>query len=155
MIAVDTNVLVGAIQTFDPAIRTAARRAVKSLYRQREELICFPQNLVEFWNASTRPATANGLGFVPEQAARYVDLFQTLMRLLPETPEIFPAWRRLVLQHRVSGIRVHDAPIAAAMMVHQVPRILTFDFDDFRRYDHLTALDQLLSKSVCCVTCLH
>jgi hypothetical protein len=89
MIAVDTNVLVGSIQTFDPALRAAARRAVKSLYRQGEQLLCFPQNLVEFWNASTRPANANGLGFSPEQAARYVDRFQTLLRLFPETAEIF------------------------------------------------------------------
>jgi len=94
MIAVDTNVLVGAIQTFDHQLRSAARGAVKSLYRQGEQLLCFPQNLVEFWNASTRPANANGLGFTPEQASRYVDRFQTLLRLLPETPEIFPAWRK-------------------------------------------------------------
>src|ERR1700694_1649872 len=126
MIAVDTNVLVGAIQTFDPAFRAAARHAVKSLYRHGEQLLCFPQNLVEFWNASTRPASANGLGFTPEQAARYVDRFQTLLRLLPETPDIFPTWRRLVLQHRVSGIKVHDARIVAAMTVYQVPTILTF-----------------------------
>jgi predicted nucleic acid-binding protein len=33
MIAVDTNILVGAIQTFDPALRATARRAVKALYR--------------------------------------------------------------------------------------------------------------------------
>ena len=125
MIAVDTNIMVGAIQTFDPALRVDARRAVKSLYRQGEQLLCFPQNLVEFWNASTRPADANGLGFSPEQAARYVDRFQTLLRLLPETAEIFPAWRKLVLKHRVSGIRVHDARIVAAMTVHPNGRSLT------------------------------
>ena len=80
MIAVDTNVLVGSIQTFDPQLRAIARQAVKSLYRQGEQLLCFPQNLVEFWNASTRPANANGLGFTPEQAARSVDRFQALLR---------------------------------------------------------------------------
>jgi hypothetical protein len=114
MIAVDTNVLVGAIQTFDPQLRVTARHAVKALYRHGEQLLCFPQNLVEFWNASTRPAGANGLGFTPEQAARYVDRFQALLRLLPDTPDIFPAWRKLVLEHRVSGIQVHDARIVAA-----------------------------------------
>jgi len=61
VIAVDTNVLIGAIQTFDPAARAAARRAVKLLHRRGELLVCFPQNLVEFWNASTRPAHGNGL----------------------------------------------------------------------------------------------
>ena len=143
MIAVDTNVFVGAIQTFDPAIRAAARHAVKSLYRQGEQLLCFPQNLVEFWNASTRPANANGLGFSPDQAARYVDRFQTLLKLLPETQEIFSTWRRLVLQHRVSGIHVHDARIVAAMTVYQVPKILTFDLDDFKRYEHITVLNPM------------
>ena len=140
MIAVDTNVLVGAIQTFDPQLRATARRAVKSLYHQGEQLLCFPQNLVEFWNASTRQSNANGLGLTPEQAARYVDRFQTILGLLPETPEIFPAWRKLVLQHRVSGIQVHDARIVAAMNVHQVSKILTFDLDDFKRYTGITVV---------------
>ncbi len=140
MIAVDTNVLVGAIQTFDPQLRAAARSAVKSLYRQGEQLLCFPQNLVEFWNASTRPATGNGLGFTPEQAARYVDRFQTLFDLLPETPEIFPTWRKLVLDYKVSGIQVHDARIVAAMLVHQVGQILSFDLDDFKRYRDITVV---------------
>ena len=63
MIAVDTNVLVGAIQTFDLQLRAAARRAVKSIYRQGEQLLCFPQNLAEFWNVSTRPACASGCQF--------------------------------------------------------------------------------------------
>ncbi len=90
MIAVDTNVFIGAIQTFDPALRATARRAVKSFYQQGDELLCFSQNLIEFWNAATRPAGGNGLGFSPEQAARYVDRFQTLVRLLPDSPEIFP-----------------------------------------------------------------
>jgi predicted nucleic acid-binding protein len=140
MIAVDTNVLVGAIQTFDPTLRAAARRAVKSVYRSGEELVCFPQNLVEFWNASTRPANSNGLGFSPDQAARYLDRFQTILRILPETPEIFPAWRKVVLHYRVSGIKVHDARIVAAMSIHQVPQILTFDLDDFNRYENISVV---------------
>ena len=140
MIALDTNIFVGAIQTFDPALRMTARGCVKKLYRQGEPLVCFPQNLVEFWNVATRAATANGLGLAPEQAARYVDRFQTIVRLLAETPAIFPAWRKLVLQHRVAGIHVHDARIAA-MIVHQVAAILTFDLDDFRRYAPIRVID--------------
>jgi hypothetical protein len=29
---------------------------------------------------------------------------------------------------------VHDARLVAAMNVHAVPRIVTFDVDDFKRY---------------------
>ena len=33
----------------------------------------------------------------------------------------------LVLQYRVTGMKVHDARIGAASIVHRVPKILTFD----------------------------
>jgi len=69
---------------------------VKALFLQGEELVCFSQNLVEFWNASTRTAKANGLGLTAQQAARYVDRFQMLLRLLPETPEILRASRSYI-----------------------------------------------------------
>jgi len=49
-------------------------------------------------------------------AARYVEKFLSLFELLPENANIFPAWQ-LVLQHRLSGIRVHDARIAAISMI--------------------------------------
>jgi predicted nucleic acid-binding protein len=45
-----------------------------------------------------------------------------------------------VLEHRVSGIQVHDARIVAAMTVHQVNSILTFDLDDFARYSDITVV---------------
>ena len=83
---------------------------------------------------------ANGLGLSPEQTARYVDRFQTIFRLLPETAEIFPTWRRIVLDQRVSGIHVHDARIVAAMTVHRVSKILTFDLDDFKRHAGITVV---------------
>jgi predicted nucleic acid-binding protein len=69
-----------------------------------------------------------------------LDRFQTIFRILPETLEIFPNWRKLVLQHRVSGIKVHDTRIVAAMSVHHVPKILTFDRDDFNRYESITVV---------------
>jgi len=55
MIAVDTNVLVGAIQTFDPQLHRTAREAVKYLYRRGEQLLCFPQNLVD--SGTSQPAS--------------------------------------------------------------------------------------------------
>jgi predicted nucleic acid-binding protein len=69
-----------------------------------------------------------------------VDRFQTLLQLLPETPEIFPTWLTLVLDYRVSGIQVHDARIVAAMTVHHVNKIVTFDLDDFKRYRGISTL---------------
>ena len=67
--------------------------------------------------------------------------FETILRIIPRNiSQIFPAWKDLVLTHKVSGIQVHDARIVAAMLVHQVNRILTFDVTDFRRYALITTL---------------
>lgn len=140
MIAVDTSILVGALQTFDPEIRTRARHAVKSLYRQKEQMVCFQQNLVEFWSVATRPVKSKGLGLTLDQTDQYVDRFLTAIRLLPETPEVFPMWQVLVLVHRVGGIHVHDARIVASMATHRVSRILSFDRDDFTGYAGITAI---------------
>lgn len=38
------------------------------------------------------------------------------------------------MQHNVPGVKVHDARLVAAMNVHNVPRILTFNAGDFLRY---------------------
>jgi predicted nucleic acid-binding protein len=140
MIAVDTSVWVGAIQTFDPELRTSARQAMKSLYRRKEPMVCFPQNLVEFWSVATRPVKAQGLGLTLDQTDQYVDRLLTVIRLLPETAQMFPTWQVLILVHRAGGIHVHDARIAAAMAAHRVSRILSFDCENFRRYAGITAV---------------
>jgi predicted nucleic acid-binding protein len=69
-----------------------------------------------------------------------VDRILTLLRLLPERPEIFPAWRRIVSEYRVSGLQVHDARIVAAMKAYQIRTILTFDLSDFKRYAGVTVV---------------
>ncbi len=59
---------------------------------------------------------------------------KSLFRLLPDTPAIYGEWEVLVGRHRVSGKNTHDARIVAAMNVHAVTDLLTFNEDDFRRF---------------------
>jgi predicted nucleic acid-binding protein len=54
--------------------------------------------------------------------------------LLPDTPAIYPVWESLVIQYRVSGKPAHDARLVAAMRVHGLAAILTFDRAGFSRY---------------------
>ena len=42
------------------------------------------------------------------------------------------------MRHGVVGSKVHDARLVAAMNVHGVRRILTFNTDDFTRYGVLS-----------------
>ena len=65
---------------------------------------------------------------------------KSLFRLLPDTPAIFPELERLVVQSAVSGKNAHDARIVAAINVHGITQILTFNGGDFKRYSGVTAI---------------
>ncbi len=66
---------------------------------------------------------------------------KSLFPLLPDLPAHFYEWERLVTTHKVSGKSAHDARLAAAMSVHGLTHILTFNTADFARYPGVTALD--------------
>ncbi len=53
--------------------------------------------------------------------------------MLPESAEVYSEWKRLVAEQKVQGVKVHDARSGAAMNVHGLNRIVTFNVDDFRR----------------------
>jgi predicted nucleic acid-binding protein len=90
---------------------------------------------------ATRPATQNGLGLTPAQAQGELARLKALYPLLDDTPAVFPQWEQLVAHYQVSGKSAHDARLVAAMMVHGIGRILTFNVGDFRRYHRITVLD--------------
>ena len=60
--------------------------------------------------------------------------------LLPDVEAIHHEWRRLVLAYDVSGTKVHDARIVAAMIVHGIRHILTLDGGDFERYTEIVTV---------------
>jgi predicted nucleic acid-binding protein len=98
------------------------------------------QNLIEFWNVATRPLKRNGFGLTVAQADRAVSEVEDYFTLVPDTEMVYRVWRRLVVEHAVSGVQVHDARIAAVMQVHGIANILTFNARDFARYPHLHAV---------------
>ena len=137
---IDTNVLVRIVQPTNPH-QGDANRALRSLRRRAESLIVIAQNLIEFWAVATRPAIHNGLGLTVDQTAMQITNLKSLFTLLPDTPEIFSEWERIVLQYRVSGKQAHDARLVAAMSVHNLTHLLTFNTNDFKRFTTITAVD--------------
>jgi len=133
---VDTNVLLRFADRAHP-LHPIVRTAVRKLRRDGQRLYATPQNCVEFWNVATRPATKNGFGLSPADADRLLRLVERLFPLLPDTPTLYPEWRRLVVTFKVAGVQVHDARLVAAMQVHGVTHILTFNISDFARYARL------------------
>ena len=135
----DTNCLLRWAQP-QHSIYPLARAAVGELQRRGEDVCITPQNLIEFWNVATRPADRNGFGFTPADADQELTRLESLFLLLPDSPAIYGAWRRLVASVGVSGVQVHDARLAAVMQVYGLTHILTFNTTDFLRYPGITVV---------------
>lgn len=138
-VLLDTNILTRAAQPGHPMYRDALDSL--DALRQRGEVLCIvPQNLYEFWVVATRPLSANGMGMTPPQAEAELSSLKRLFRFLSDTPHVYTEWERLVSQHAVSGKNAHDARLVAAMMVHRLSQLLTFNVDDFKRFSGITVL---------------
>ena len=129
----DTSVLVRLANSVDAAYPIAVS-AVAKLHRRGDVLHVTAQNLVEFRAVATRPTMVNGLGLTAVEAERKASGFESAFPLLPETPDIFPAWKQLVAGAGVVGKQVHDARLVAVCQVHQVTHLLTFNTGHFTRF---------------------
>jgi len=137
---IDTNVLLRSVEPSHPMYGDAIN-AVTTLMGRGERLCIVPQNLIEFWNVCTRPAQKNGLGYTPAQAAAEINRLKTIFPLLLDAEAIYQEWERLVITYAVRGVNVHDAKLVAAMLVHGLTHILTFDISDFARYSEITVVN--------------
>src|SRR5437870_693634 len=80
---------------------------------------------------ATRPVKFNGLGLSPAEAKAKAARFEGAFPLLPEIPDIFPAWKSIVDSLGVIGKQVHDARLLAVCHVHAVANLLTFNVAHF------------------------
>lgn len=135
----DTNIILRRLHRAHPQHRQA-RDALTTLSGAGNRVVVTSQNLVEVWAVCTRPPASNGFGLTPVQAGRVVARVESSVYRLPDTDEVYPEWRRLVVALGVSGKKTHDARIVAAMAVHGVAHILTFNADDFARYPGINVL---------------
>jgi predicted nucleic acid-binding protein len=138
-VLVDSNAILCTLQPRSPQ-REVARTAIKVLRAQTGRLYLASQNLVEIWVVATRPESANGLGFTTDQAIAEMVRLKRLFTVLTETPALPQEREALVAEHRVSGKATYDARLVAAMRIHGLTSILTFNTSDFRRYRGITAV---------------
>jgi predicted nucleic acid-binding protein len=132
-ILLDTNILLRRAQPSHPS-HALAVDSVARLLAAGEAVHFTLQNIAEFWNVATRRAEHNGLGFPAAVTLTEVEKIEAAFELLPDTPPIYTEWKSLVVRHGVVGVKVHDARLVAAMSVHGVRRLLTFNAADFPRY---------------------
>src|SRR6267142_7094213 len=132
-VLVDSGILLRLVNRSD--VQHASVRAALRLLRQRgDSLVTAAQNMAEFWNVCTRPASARGgYGLSLAEAAHRLRLLERLFPLLPDTPAAHAIWKHLLVAHGVMGVQVHDARLAALMTAQGVRHILTFNTADFTR----------------------
>jgi predicted nucleic acid-binding protein len=130
---IDSNVLIRWVQPEVSEFQVVVQ-AIRRL-EETDDTPCYTsQNLGEFWNVLTRPANRNGYGLSPKFADTRAREVEAKFRLLPDTHAVHLEWRRLLVDHAISGVQVHDARLVASMHVHGVERILTFNTRDFARF---------------------
>lgn len=129
----DTNVLLRFSRHDDPRYQIV-QDIVHKLGAEAHQLRTTSQNFAEFWNVATRPANQNGFGHTIFETEQLLLGLEKFFRLLPDSPDVYPEWKRLVVKYDVSGVQVHDARLVAAMIAHNVKHILTFNVTDFQRY---------------------
>ena len=148
----DTNILLRSVQAAHPSFGDVDL-AVGVLLARGDELCVIAQNLIEFWAVATRPIADNGLGLSIARANQELTKLKASFPVLPDTADILPEWEQLVVNHQVLGKQVYDTRLVAAMRVHNLTHLLTFNTADFKRFSFITAVspqaifnDELRSK---------
>ena len=139
-VLLDTNIFLRLANVADDQ-HAVTRAAVQSLAAAGNQLCYVPQCAYEYFAVATRPLDANGLGYEPYAVAAEISAWRERFESLPDDDSLYSVWLMLLGRFPVRGKKSHDARLAAAMIRHDVPRILTFNVKDFRRYDDLAVLD--------------
>jgi predicted nucleic acid-binding protein len=137
----DSGILLRLLEPTDP-FYIAVDRSVKAIHFRGDRIVIAPQNVAEFWNVCTRPATARGgYGLSIAETDRRLSMLEAVFAVLSELPTAYPIWRSLVVTHSVQGKQVHDARLVALMQAHGISHILTLNGSDFTRYPSITPID--------------
>src|SRR6266571_4591258 len=122
----DSNILLRISKSDDPQ-HAAISYALHALVGHGVRLCYTLQTLGEFWNASTRPLDKNGFGLSIAKTDAIAGEIERDFEFLPDSQMVDDRWRRLLVEHEVKGVKVHDARLAASMYVHGVLQLVTIN----------------------------
>jgi predicted nucleic acid-binding protein len=138
VVLLDTGILLRYVNRTDP-LHKSVRAAVRTVKTAGADLAMAWQNVAEFWNVCTRPASARGgLGLSIAETNQRLRLLERIVRVLPDSAAAYPIWRNLVVSLSVAGVQVHDARLVALMQSQGMTHILTLNSADFARFAGIT-----------------
>lgn len=135
----DSNILLRTGKSDDPPY-PAIRNALIAFRRGGTRLCYTSQTLGEFWNTSTPPLNKNGFGLSIAETEIIARSIEREYIFLPDSQAVHDRWRGLLVTHRIKGVQVHDARLAASMYVHGIRQLLTINLRDFARFRGLSIL---------------
>ncbi len=136
LLFVDTNVLLTATDE-SRALHSRAVQLLAGSVRQDLSLVASGQVVREYLVVATRPIERNGLGLSVLDAEANVNEFLRRLELYDETEEVSLRLRQLAITHSLRGKRLHDANIAATMLVHGISTLITQNGDDFSPFEDI------------------
>jgi predicted nucleic acid-binding protein len=131
----DAGVFIGALLTGDSR-HTEARPLVEAA-RRGDMLVCTTTGILSevygalTWQQAQPPHD-------PEQAAEAVRLLvepPSMIRILPDGPEVAIRMLELAAKHQHRARRVHDARHAAAALVAGIKSVFTYDAEDWESFE--------------------
>jgi len=148
-VLVDTNILLRSIDPAHP-MHFDAVNSVSALRLRGFQPCLTAQNIIEFRAVCTRPVEANGLGMSKAQANAEITRLKSLFPIKPDTASVFQEWERLINEYEINGKQNHDARLVSVMITYNIGSILTFNKDDFTRYNGISVLtpNDVLIRSV-------
>jgi toxin-antitoxin system PIN domain toxin len=137
---VDTNVLIYA---FDPGFEhhEPCRRLFDDAKPGKSELCFVPQVLIEFYAVVTNPRRVH----TPRSGDEALGAIRFLLALpgtvlLPNPADLVERWIGLLERHPVTGRRVFDVQLVAAMLGNNIQTLYTFNTSDFEAFDECDAV---------------
>ena len=131
-VLLDTNILIYSRDEASPFFAPTVK-ALQNLIINGVTPCIHRQVLREYVSVATKPAP-RGLGANIGRALQDVEEFEAFYLVLPEPDGAWTTWKQLLREHGVTGLRIHDAYIAAVMMTYDISAILTVNTEDFRDF---------------------
>ncbi len=141
---IDTNVLIYSKLALSP-FHSAAVSVLESLSKGGTRFWISRQILREYLAGMTRPGTLTTEVSISDLVGDILS-FTKQFSIAEDGPEVTEHLTKLVSTIPVAGKQVHDANIVATMLASGIPRLLTHNVDDFRRFAHLVTVTPIVEE---------
>ena len=132
---VDTNVLVYITVESNPWYQKA-RQCLNKLFTEGYELCITSQIIREYLVSLTRGSIFEQR-FTLDETLRELNALLSVFTLLEETKETFSYLYDLIQKYQIQGKTIHDANIVAVMITYGIKRLVTYNTDDFKRFNEI------------------